>query len=75
MNFKFDKRDPLYLADSARIESKYRQKRHQFLEELRRGPALLSAKRDQVANARARAEDVLRRKHEHIRKRRQEENQ
>ena len=75
VNFKFDKRDPVYLADAARIETKYRQKRHQFLEELRRGPALLSAKRDQVANARARAEDVLRRKHEHIRKRRQEEKQ
>jgi DNA-binding helix-hairpin-helix protein with protein kinase domain len=75
LNFKFDKRDPVYLADAAKIEDKYGRQRKQFLEELRRGPELLAAKRDEVASARARAEDALRRKHEYLRKRHEEQNQ
>jgi hypothetical protein len=73
--FQFDKRDPAYLLDAAKIEEKYQKQRQHFLEILRQGPELLAAKRDEVADARARAEDALRRKHEVIRKRRAEEKQ
>ncbi|MET0498818.1 MAG: hypothetical protein ABW106_11195 [Steroidobacteraceae bacterium] len=75
LGFKFDKLDPTYLADAAKVENSYRQKRHQYLAELRRGPELLATRRDEVANARARAEGVLRRKHEDLRKRREEQKQ
>jgi DNA-binding helix-hairpin-helix protein with protein kinase domain len=73
--YKFDKRDPAYVADVAKIEEKYRRQGQYFLEELRRGPALLTAKREEVAEARARAEDVLRRKHEYVRQRREKASQ
>jgi DNA-binding helix-hairpin-helix protein with protein kinase domain len=72
-DYKFDKSEATYLADAAKIDEKYRQERQHLLEELRRGPALLEAKRIEVADARARAEDVLRRKHENLRRRREEE--
>jgi DNA-binding helix-hairpin-helix protein with protein kinase domain len=75
VDYTFDKSDPAYIEDVAKIENEYRQKRQQFIEELRRGPELLAAKLDQVANSRARAEDVLRRRHEVMRKRREEEKQ
>ena len=71
-DFKFTTRDAAYVADAAKIEEKYSRRRRAILEELRRGPELLAAKRDEVANARARAEDELRQKHEHLRKRREE---
>lgn len=74
-NFKFDKRDAVYLEEAAKIEEKYRRQRELILEVLRRGPALLAAKRAEVANARARAEDVLRQKHEHLLKRRDKVNE
>ena len=71
-DFKFTTRDATYVADAAKIEEKYSRQRRAILEELRRGPELLAAKRDEVADARARAEDELRRKHEHLRQRREE---
>jgi DNA-binding helix-hairpin-helix protein with protein kinase domain len=74
-SFMFDKRDPTYLADAAKIAAKYRREHAHLLEVLRQGPALLNAKRDEVARERARAEDVLRRKHEYLRQRRKKENQ
>ena len=70
-NFRFTTRNATYVADAAKIEEKYSRQRRAILEELRRGPELLAAKRDEVANARARAEDELRRKHEHLRKQRE----
>jgi DNA-binding helix-hairpin-helix protein with protein kinase domain len=73
--FQFDKRDPAYLLDAAKIEEKYQKQRQHFLEKLRQGPALLAAKLDDIADTRVRAEDALRRKHEVIRKRRAEEKQ
>jgi DNA-binding helix-hairpin-helix protein with protein kinase domain len=66
--FKFDTSDATYVGDAAKIEEKYRRQRQVILATLRHGPALLAAKRDEVADARARAEDVLRRKHEQLRK-------
>jgi DNA-binding helix-hairpin-helix protein with protein kinase domain len=69
-NFKFSTRDAGYIAEAAKIEEKYSRQRRFILEELRRGPELLTAKRDEIANARARAEDLLRRKHEYLRQRR-----
>lgn len=74
-DFKFTTRDPTYIADAAKIEETYSRQRRAILEELRRGPELLAAKRDEVANARARADDELRQKHEHLRKRRGEVNE
>jgi hypothetical protein len=75
LTYKFDKRDPAYVLDAAKIEEKYLRQRKHFIEKLRRGPQLLTVKRDEVANARAQAEDILRRKSEYIRKRREEEKQ
>jgi DNA-binding helix-hairpin-helix protein with protein kinase domain len=74
-DFKFTTRDATYVADAAKIEEKYSRQRRAILEELRRGPELLAAKLDEVANARARAEDVLRRKHEDLRRHREKENE
>ena len=70
-DFNFTTRDATYVADAAKIEEKYSRQRRAILEELRRGPELLAAKRDEVANARALAEDVLRRKHEDLRRHRE----
>jgi DNA-binding helix-hairpin-helix protein with protein kinase domain len=70
-NFRFTTRDATYVADAAKIEEKYSRQRRAILEELRRGPELLAAKRDEVVNARARAEDVLRRKHEDMQRHRE----
>jgi DNA-binding helix-hairpin-helix protein with protein kinase domain len=69
-DFKFEPGDATYVADAAQIEEKYQRQRQPLLEELRHGPALLTAKRDEVADARARAEDMLRRTHENLRQRR-----
>ena len=69
-NFKFSTRDSMYVAEAAKIEEKYSRQRRVILEALRRGPELLVSKRDEIASARARAEDVLRRKHEYLKARR-----
>ena len=69
--FKFTTRDPRYVADAAIIDANYSRQRRALLEELRRGPELLAAKRDEVANARAQAEEELRRKHEYLRRQRE----
>ena len=69
--YKFDTRDPAYVAEAMKIEEKYGRLRSNVLEELRRGPELLANRREEVDKARARAEDVLRRKADYLRQRRE----
>ena len=69
--FRFDPNDAAYLAEAQKVDEKYRRQREAVMDELRRGPELLQAKLNQVAEARARAEDVLREKSERVRQRRE----
>jgi len=59
-HFKFDTHEPKFSAQADKVEEKYRKERDAILQQLRRGPALLAEKREEVVVARARAEDVLR---------------
>ncbi|HEY6123773.1 MAG TPA: hypothetical protein VIV63_03915 [Steroidobacteraceae bacterium] len=58
--FRFDTNEPTFTAHAAKIEDKYQKERQAVLQQLRRGPAVLAEKREDVAMARARADEALR---------------
>jgi DNA-binding helix-hairpin-helix protein with protein kinase domain len=74
-SFTFDRRDPRYAAEAEMIEERYRRERQAILDQLRRGPEILAAKREEIENARAEAESRLKRVHETLRRTRGMEKQ
>jgi DNA-binding helix-hairpin-helix protein with protein kinase domain len=69
-SFKFDTSDRVYRVYADPIEERYGKQRKVILDELSRGPELLAVKREEVADARSKAESQLKSAHEKLRRKR-----
>jgi len=68
---KLDVNEPELRAQIEKVEAKFRQQRETITHELRRGPDLLAAKREEIEQSRERAEQLLKTTHEMLRRRRE----
>lgn len=64
--FKLDVHEPEYREQVERVVARFRQEREEIIDELRRGPELLTAKRQEIDNSRESAEKALMATHEKL---------
>jgi DNA-binding helix-hairpin-helix protein with protein kinase domain len=69
--FKVDVNEPEYRAQVEKVEARFRLQRESIIHDLRRGPELLAAKREEIDKSRERAEQLLKTTHEMLRRRRE----
>jgi DNA-binding helix-hairpin-helix protein with protein kinase domain len=69
--FKIDVNEPDYRQQIEMVEARFRREREAIVDELRRGPELLTAKREEIHRSRERAEQDLKARREKLRRARE----